>query len=550
MKELSIFEKFIVLYDNILEHPLFIVILFIPIILFFLQKKHGKKVYIFSYFLIILSVLFTFGDVIFKLFDNLMDALFMAIYFPNFITLFCVIVLSCIMALIALISTKMYKINKVINYISFGIIQFLFALILLTIRINKINIYKDNSLYANSDVLTLMQLLIFAFIFQVISVLIINIINKATDYLNKKDSKYIDKQIDELIVTKSKFKRISIDNDKMGYINVADKKNTSIPLLKPFKFNIKKIQSITLDVKEKRKPFKPILLSKNSASYLNEIVKLRKFNITKLNSDKIVSLNVIEKPLKFKNLILYDKPTTYLNEIVKIRKFKTVKLDSNKINSIYLNSGFNNKRIINIVSLKNKGFTYFNEIVKKPILKLVKLDSDKIVKLDILEKPKLFKNKIIMNKDFMYLNEIIKKPKIKQADIDRDRNIYIDVKSKPYKIKNLLSSKVYEINPKKIFKTDNLSDFDRVFNSKPVEEIHHASPIRYKDLKEKYKPEETMLVDKLVIVDIQSTLDVIQRYHFMKGTVLKGINTASIDNLIICNFLLIENTLKKYKVKK
>ena len=85
MKELSLFDKFKILFDNILDHPLFIVLLFVPIVIFFLQKKHGKKVYVIVYFLVIISLLIVFGDEVFKLFDNVMNGLFMFLYFPNFV---------------------------------------------------------------------------------------------------------------------------------------------------------------------------------------------------------------------------------------------------------------------------------------------------------------------------------------------------------------------------------------------------------------------------------------------------------------------------------
>ena len=82
----------------------------------------------------------------------------------------------------------MYRINKIINITAFAIIQMLFVLTLTVIRSNNINIYADNALYTNSDVLTLMQLLIGTFALQVIAILIINGINKVTDILDKRST--------------------------------------------------------------------------------------------------------------------------------------------------------------------------------------------------------------------------------------------------------------------------------------------------------------------------------------------------------------------------
>ena len=111
MEQLTLTEKFKVLFDNIFQHPLFIVILLVPSIMFLLQKKHGKKAFVLVYLLVIMTVLFAYGGVVFELFDNLMDGLFMTLYFPNFITLFVVVVLCSIIALFSFFSKKMYKVN-------------------------------------------------------------------------------------------------------------------------------------------------------------------------------------------------------------------------------------------------------------------------------------------------------------------------------------------------------------------------------------------------------------------------------------------------------
>ncbi len=254
MEELSLLEKFKVLFDNIFEHPLFIVLLLVPAIMFLLQKKHGQKAFVLVYLLVIIFVLYIGGEVIFELFDNLMNGLFMTLYFPNFITLFIVVVLCSIIALVSFFSKKMYRINKIINITGFAIVQMLFVLTLTVIRSNNIDIYADNALYTNNDVLTLMQLLIGTFALQMIAILIINGINKVTDILDKRTTPLgqdMEKQIDKLEKTKNSLiniKNVKIDNTKVGYINVADKKKTSKPLLKPFKFDLDKLESITINL--------------------------------------------------------------------------------------------------------------------------------------------------------------------------------------------------------------------------------------------------------------------------------------------------------------
>ena len=108
-----------------------------------------------------------------------------------------------------------------------------------------------------------MQILIGTFTLQVIAILIINGINKVTDILDRRSTPLaleINEQINELEKTKrsSLIKNIEIDNTKYGYINVADKKSTSKPKLKPFKFDLKKLEAITIGYDEPLKEDKPV----------------------------------------------------------------------------------------------------------------------------------------------------------------------------------------------------------------------------------------------------------------------------------------------------
>lgn len=297
MEQLSLAEKFKILFDNIFEHPLFIVILLVPAIIYLLQKKHGKKAFVLVYLLVIIVVLFVGGEVIFELFDNLMDGLFMTLYFPNFITLFVVVVLCSIIALFSFFSKKMYKVNKIINITGFAIIQMLFLLILSLVKAKNINIYADNALYSNSDVLTLMQLLIGTFTLQVIAILIINGINKVTDILDKRSTplaEEINEQITNLEKTKKPnlIRNIKIDNTKVGYINVADKENTSRPKLKPFKFDVDKIESIKLNI--------PEVTEMPNSGDSNLVLEPKVIDADKVSlKEKVKPSNLISKAKKF-----------------------------------------------------------------------------------------------------------------------------------------------------------------------------------------------------------------------------------------------------------
>ena len=312
MKELSLGEKFKILFDNIFEHPLFIVILLVPAIMFLLQKKHGKKGFIFVYLLVIICVLFVGGEVIFELFDNLMDGLFMTLYFPNFITLFGATILCSIIALYSFFSKKMYRVNKIINITAFAIVQMLFLLILSLVKAKNINIYADNALYTNSDVLTLMQILIGTFALEIISILIINGINKVTDILDRRSTP-LREEIEEQITTLERTKRpaliknIEIDNNKIGYINVADKEVTSKPKLKPFKFDVNKLESIRFS-DELEKVIEPRVIKKTVPKVLPKRLKKGKL-LSKVK-------DVVKTPDVKKNTNVESKGNKFINDNV------------------------------------------------------------------------------------------------------------------------------------------------------------------------------------------------------------------------------------------
>lgn len=640
LEELSFFDKLHVLWDNILDHPLFVVIFFIPILLFFLQKRHGKKVFIISYFLAIFILLIAFGDVIFKLFDNLVDGLFMLLYFPNFVSLFFIVLVSSLIALVCLFSKNINRISKAINYIAFGIIQSLFALILIVVRVHKVNIYKTNSLYSDKDILALMQLLTFVFVVELISILIVFIINKITSFLDGRTNfpDNINKQINDLAL--GKVEHNEFDNDKTGFINVADKSVSSIPKLIPFKFDIDKLQSIMIDVPTVTKKYLPVNLNSDNFSYGSEIIPVKLFKPFVINNLLPFYLNVLDKP--YKSFSLNNSVVTYLNEKIVSAKYKPASLDSTKFiyldvpkkgykvfditndNFSYLNEVVKNHKLISLDSTKmayldvpkksyslfepnDENFSYLNEIVKN--YKITSLDSSKVAYLNIPKKDyKLF---ALDDKDVTYLNEVVKKPLVIPSYLNSNKLISIDVPSKGYKMAYIDTSKNVELlSSEKSYKRFNVKDkfvsyLNEIINKKKFKsyDVDFDKHVSYQNnSKEEYdstipsteisKPEEKVydnyksslpdlsnktldypksdvsypviepiitfprtipkhdLISNLKIIDIQSMLDVASKYHFMKGVNLGTYSKMTVENLKICNFKLLADTLRLYKLFK
>ena len=518
MEELSLLEKFGVLFDNILQHPLFIILLLVPAIIFLLQKKHGKKAFVFVYLLVIIFVLYIGGEVIFELFDNLMNGLFMTLYFPNFITLFVVVVLCSIIALVSFFSKKMYRINKIINITAFAVIQMLFVLTLTVIRSNNINIYADNALYTNSDVLTLMQLLIGTFTLQVIAILIINGINKVTDILDKRSTPLaedISEQITNLEKTKTKntlglIKNIEIDNTKVGYINVADKSKTSKPKLKPFKFDVDKLESITLNVPDEKYDVQfeemfgnQVALEKPVGE--NEIL----FNREEPVHNETLVIDNEEKP-EVKDVDIKNK----LSEIGK--RIKPSKLKKNKKQK---NKG--------VLLPKEKSEPVNHSLEKPNLLKPMEETISTSFQKSALDKKNVALN--TLNKASESVNKFINdvKPEVKEEPLV---NKFVNKNTEGSMVKpDLLKPESTLESPIKVI--------SEVESPKLVREMSEEKTVD--------------LVDNLNILDIQSTLDAVIKYRLMRGVSLKVVeedDDMAVDNLQIPDFDKIMVVLKKCKL--
>lgn len=503
LEQLSFMEKLQVLFSNILAHPLFLIILLMPALLLLLRKRHGKKIFIGVYLLVIIFVLFIGNEVIFELFDNMMDGLFMTLYFPNFITLFVVVVLCSIIALVSFFDKKMYRINKIINITGFAIVQFMFVLILTTVRSNNIDIYADNALYSNSDILTLMQLLMGAFALQIVSILIINGINKVTAILDRDPNK---KNIF------SRIKRVKIDDSKIGYINVVDTKNPKKTKLKPFSFDLDKIEEVSV---KSSKGESPNIFESEPAfavDVFNEKPVLEDISNNKLETDDNKVSEEIKDTSKVEKVL--DKP-----------KKKPSKKGKKKIEQN------NNKSKIT------------GDILTKEILNKIKeveglggITSSVSQTMDVL--PKEIK---------------IVKPEIRKIEKKKD-----DLEKTETPVKPVVSTEsvIKEIVPP--VSNDNLVKPDLM---KPMEDFNNHEGYNSKfinkantlaqEMFETAKPEPVRAysIDNLDIINMQLTLDTVIKYKLQRGVKLRRYDESpTIDDLNIFDFDKLMRILPKSKV--
>lgn len=523
LEQLSFMEKLQVLFSNILAHPLFLIILLMPVVLLLLRKRHGKKIFIGVYLLVIIFVLFIGNEVIFELFDNMMDGLFMTLYFPNFITLFVVVVLCSIIALVSFFDKKMYRINKIINITGFAIVQFMFVLILTTVRSNNIDIYADNALYSNSDVLTLMQLLMGAFALQIISILIINGINKVTAILDKNPNK---KNIF------SRIKKVKIDDSKIGYINVVDTKNPKKTKLKPFSFDLDKIEEVSVKSSKGESPN----IFESKPAFAVDV-----FNEKPVLED--TSLNVSNNKLETDNKVSEEiKDTSKVENVLDKPKKKPSKKGKKK----------NNKKI----EQKNNKQKITGEILTKEILNKIKeveglggLTSSVSQTMDVLPKEtKLVKpeiRKIEKKKDDLEKTETPVKPVVSTESVIKE--IVPPVSTEP-----VIKEIVPPVSNDNLVKPDlmkPMEDFNNHegYNSKFINKANTLAQEMFETAKP--EPVRAYSIDNLDIINMQLTLDTVIKYKFQRGVKLRRYDESpTIDDLNIFDFDKLMRILPKSKV--
>ncbi len=387
MEPLSFWEKLQVLFSNMLAHPLFILLLLVPVAFIAFNKKITKKFIIAFYLLVIAIVLFIGNTTLFELFDNMMDNIFMTLYFPNFVTLFIVEVASAVITLITFLRPKIHKVNKIINVVAFAIIQTLFCLVLTVIQVNNIDIYKENALYGSNDVLTLMQLLMGAFALQLITIIIIHVIEKITARLDSRESETRQTSINSQL---EKLKETKIVEDNKVDINKPTTKENIITI-----------------VKEKPvKPFKDEPVKPLDHSLINEN-KIKPIDLKKeIDKEKTV------KPIKV-------EPAKPLNHsLIDELKIEPIDLNSEIDKEKALASSINPDEIISAPTLEVPKTQNIKPLIEKPIKKPDLLKPMESFKKEIQEQPEVIKTLSPATKIPIVKEPIVDKPVKKQSIVE------------------------------------------------------------------------------------------------------------------------------------
>ena len=183
MTYLSVLEKLQILFKMLLNYKvvLFGVAAVIIFSFLFLIKMISRKKYI---ILMGITLLITFiisvivnYKILSSTFDNFMTIVFSNIYFPSVYIYLLVSIIIWLSFIVSLLNKKVSKIYKMLNSIVFILNNILFIIILNIISQDKIDIFSNNSLYTNVNLVAILELSINLFILWFLSLSVIYITN-------------------------------------------------------------------------------------------------------------------------------------------------------------------------------------------------------------------------------------------------------------------------------------------------------------------------------------------------------------------------------------
>ena len=207
-------------YTNILEKLLFIgntistswiyigfASISILLILLLLFRKISKKT---CFILVTMATKLLLGYTIYiyyeqisNLIDIIIDNIFLNIYFPSAYVYLFILCLINVSTIGNILKPRGGKVYKTVNGICFIITNFTLVLILECIAKNNIDVFKKESLFANTSLVTLLEFSINVFIIWLISLLGIYIINNITErIIISKENKKLVKEPAKVIDTK------------------------------------------------------------------------------------------------------------------------------------------------------------------------------------------------------------------------------------------------------------------------------------------------------------------------------------------------------------
>ena len=301
MMKTSIIDKLNIIFELTKSSNIFIAViaflLFIVVVAITNNKKNEsttKKIYLCIYAFIILAILITYYSSFGKMFDYLMNNLFIAIYFPNLAIYLVALIVVNIIFLVSVFKQDISKIIKNLNAIVFAIMNYLLALILNIIHTNKLDVFTQTSVYGNKEAQALIELSSTIFLIWIFFLVIYKMIMMYQRKINPIDAYRVEKVIVE------KRKRILPSNIREIRATEVVKLGTRERILPE---NIKEIRSpkyvksLPTEVKQQRilpsniREIKPLELARIETNPVEEkpiAKRILPSNIREIKSPKFV----------------------------------------------------------------------------------------------------------------------------------------------------------------------------------------------------------------------------------------------------------------------
>ena len=228
MSKLSLLDKLSLFIDVAKDSLWSVLILLVLLVIVYLFSKTDKKtmkrnkiIYIgFSLLMLVLLFIFYF-PYIGKIFDNMMNNLFIVIYFPSLAVYFAAIIATSIILWVSLFSYKTSQLIKKLNLVMYLIINYIFALLLYTINNNKLDIFNSESIYTNKQATALIELTSIIFVVWIIFLVVYKIV---LTYLRRDYRPEVKKVIVRKEVKKLPENYLNIEIPDMVYGNISKPK--------------------------------------------------------------------------------------------------------------------------------------------------------------------------------------------------------------------------------------------------------------------------------------------------------------------------------------
>jgi len=193
MEFISIWKMLETVANLILSSPFFIITLVVGILLLALMiysiiknKKMSKGLSIVVWIFLILFILIRYNNYLYSLFDNLINNIFVQIFFPNLATYIIMLISTITIMVYTIIKKSSPRFLKIMNVLFSFLIIFLFILTLDKIVNLNVNIYEQLTVFSDKELLILIELSMLIFVVWVLLLICIKIVRALIKRSNNK----------------------------------------------------------------------------------------------------------------------------------------------------------------------------------------------------------------------------------------------------------------------------------------------------------------------------------------------------------------------------